>query len=237
MNQDNKIIAEEKKILAEEKQILTEIKKEEKLILGIERKIVVTASLITLTAVAVVVGFIYFRASAQRIYIEKSSINAPTINLSATTPGVLEETFVHEGDLVSADTPVARVGNELIKSKDSGLITKVVDNKGKLMAAGEPVVAMIDPNELKVEGKIAEDKGLANISVGQSAMFTVDAYGSKKYFGVVDEISPVSLESGVVFNISDKREIKEFLIKVRFDNGAYAELKSGMSAKMWIYKI
>ena len=67
-------------------------------------------------------------------------------------------------------------------------------------------------------------------------MFKVDAFGSKKYYGVVDEISPTSKESGIAFNISDKRETKEFNISVRFDNAAYNELKNGMSAKIWIYK-
>jgi len=68
------------------------------------------------------------------------------------------------------------------------------------------------------------------------ASFTVDAFGSKKFFGIVDEISPISDQSGIVFNISDKREVKQFDIKVRFDIKAYPQLKEGMSAKIIIYK-
>ena len=45
----------------------------------------------------------------------------------------------------------------------------------------------------------------------------------------------MSQQSGVVFTISDKRETKQFLIKVRFDAAAYPELKNGMSARMWVY--
>jgi hypothetical protein len=67
-------------------------------------------------------------------------------------------------------------------------------------------------------------------------MFKVDAFGDKKYYGVVDEISSTSHESDVVFSISDKREKKKFDIKVRFNLAEYPELKNGMSAKLWVYK-
>ena len=94
---------------------------------------------------------------------------------------------------------------------------------------------MIQPVDLRVAGTIDEDKGLDLIKVGQVASFTVDAFSGKKYTGVVDEISPNSKESGVAFSISDKREVKEFEVKVKYDVAAHPEFKNGMSAKMKIY--
>jgi hypothetical protein len=93
---------------------------------------------------------------------------------------------------------------------------------------------MIDPRELRVIGQLEEDKGLKDVHVGQQATFTVDAFGSRTFYGIVDSVSPTSRESGIVFNISDKRETKSFDIKIRFDINAYPELKNGMSAKMTI---
>jgi len=97
-------------------------------------------------------------------------------------------------------------------------------------------VSIIDPTQLRVIGTIEENKGLDKISIGQIVGFTVDAFGSKKYTGIVDEISPTSHNSGVVFTISDKRETKLFDIKVRFNPDKYPELKNGMSAKITIYR-
>ena len=57
-----------------------------------------------------------------------------------------------------------------------------------------------------------------------------------RYVGTVDEISPTSRSSAVAFTISDKRELKEFNVKIRFDRSAYPELKNGMSAKVTIFK-
>ena len=71
--------------------------------------------------------------------------------------------------------------------------------------------------------------------IGDPVTFTVDAFGGKEYIATVDEMSPTSNQSEVVFNISDTREVKQFDIKARFDVNAYPELKNGMSARMWIY--
>jgi multidrug resistance efflux pump len=95
---------------------------------------------------------------------------------------------------------------------------------------------MIKPDDLRVVAQIEEDKGLSEVTVGQRAFFTVDAFGSKKFDGIVDEVSPTSRQSDVVFNISSQRQEQEFNIKIRFDVNKYPELKNGMSAKSWIYK-
>jgi hypothetical protein len=71
--------------------------------------------------------------------------------------------------------------------------------------------------------------------VGDPVIFTVDAFGSKQFTGVVDEVSPTSNQSGNVFNISSERETQQFDIKVRYDTTAYPMLRNGMSARMWVY--
>lgn len=237
-NQEKDIIKEEKQILAEEKAVLNEIKKEKKIILGMEKGFFTGVILLALILSAAIGGYIYYRASSNQVYIEKAYIDAPIINLSAqdVAAGTLEEVYVNEGDNVSADVKVARVGNDLIKTKVAGVITSVQKNLGKMFSRGETVVSMIDTTELRVVGRVEEDKGLQYVRVGQQAMFTVDAFGSKKFFGTVDEISPVSRSNDVVFNISDKREVKEFNVKIRFNTSEYPELKNGMSVKIWVYK-
>jgi len=180
--------------------------------------------------------YLYFSLISGRIYTDKAIVSAPTINLAPQGSGLLEEILVNVGDTVPANTVVARVGNELIKTKVAGVITATQSDTGKLFNRSETVVSMFDPNELRVIGRIDEDKGLSDVRVGQEVEFTVDAYSSKKYTGIVDEISPASREGDVVFNISDKREVKQFDVKVRFDISKYPELKNGMSAKMSIKK-
>jgi len=224
------------KLVEEEKQILNEIKKEEKTLKNIESKMWVLIALFALLIVSSIASIAYWQISSKRIYTDKADIEAPNISLSPIASGVLQEVYVNVGDQINSNTIVAKVGNELIKSKSSGIVTKVDESIGKTINAGSEVVTVIDPNELRVVAHIDEDKGLSDISIGDQVNFTVDAFGGKTYQGIVDEISPTSRQNDIVFSISDKRETKVFDIKIRFDNEVYKELRNGMSAKVWIYK-
>ncbi len=196
----------------------------------------ITTILIVLLVAGGIGGLAYWYNAQKTVYTDKAEISAPEVGLSPDAPGALEEVMVKTGDYVAEDAPIARVGDELIKAKEAGIITGISNDIGKNFNPGEAVATMVYPEEMRLVGHIDEDKGLEDIKLGQRVIFTVDAFGSKQYVGTVDEISQTSDVSGVVFNISDKREVKQFDVKVRFDVNAYPELKDGMSAKMWIYK-
>ena len=231
LSREEEILAEEKKMLSEEKVILQEERKIEK---KVNRNLWISAAIAVLLIVGSAGGLIYWKLNAGTVYIEKSMVSAPLIGLSPSHGGPIMDIYVNEGDVIPPHSVVARVGTELIKSETGGLIVSVKNDVGALVSAGQPVVTMLDPNELRVVGELDEDKGLSDVIVGDRVTFTVDAFGSKKYEGVVDEISPTSHQNDVVFNISDKRQVNQFDIKARFDYTEYPELKNGMSAKMWV---
>ncbi|MCX6719913.1 MAG: HlyD family efflux transporter periplasmic adaptor subunit [Candidatus Staskawiczbacteria bacterium] len=200
------------------------------------RNKIIIASSVIIIILASVGGLIYWNIVSARIYIENASVSAPVINLVPVVGGTLQEVYVNVGDLVSMSAPVARVGSELIKAKSDGQILSVSTSKGAGFGPGQAVATMINPNDLRVVGQAQEDKGLSQIKVGQTVIFTVDAFGGKQYSGIVDEISPTSNVGDIVFNISGTRQEMDFNVKVRFDKAQYLELKNGMSAKLWIYK-
>lgn len=188
-----------------------------------------------LIAIVVIGGGIYWYVSSWTVYIDLSTVQAPVINLSPTNSGPLQAVFVNVGDTVTANEPIARVGDEVVESQTSGEIVSVDKNIGELENAGQSVVAtMIDPTELRVVGHIDEDKGLTEIKVGDVAKFTVDAFGSKEYYGVVDEVGQTSVAS-VTNNIFNQRPTNQFNVYIRFNPARYPELKNGMSARMWVY--
>ena len=200
-----------------------------------------TRALIVAAALVIVVGggigaLAYILSSSKTVYIENATIQAPVVDLSPTDAGTLNAVYVSAGDTVAPNTVVATVGTELIKTTSGGLIISTNNNIGKTVGPSDTVVEMIDPTQLRVIGQVQEDKGLADIQVGQQAEFTVDAFGSQKFTGVVDEVAPTSVSSDVVFNVSDQREEQNFDVKVRFDTTALPQLKNGMSAKLWVYK-
>jgi multidrug resistance efflux pump len=216
----------------EQENLKKEIKKIEK---GTRNKIIAVI-LVALVILGGIGGYIYWSIVSQRVYIENSSISAPIVSLSPVAGGTLQEVYVNVGDKVLESAPIARVGNELIKAKLNGQILSVNTNIGATFGPGQTVATMLNPDDIRVVGQVQEDKGLKDIKIGQQAIFTVDAFGSKEYTGIVDEISPTSNAGDIVFNISGTRQEQDFDVKVRFGTSQYPELKNGMSAKLWIYK-
>ncbi|MEI7750273.1 MAG: efflux RND transporter periplasmic adaptor subunit [Candidatus Moraniibacteriota bacterium] len=185
--------------------------------------------------VAGIVTGMYVFLTNNRLYVEKSRITAPMVGLSPKNGGKLEKLLVNSGDTVVGNQVVAQVGDELVKTKDGGIVIATENEIGKTVVPGEAVVTIVKPDDLRVVAQVEEDKGLSAIKVGQRASFTVDAFGTKTFDGIVDEVSPTSRASDVVFNISSQRQINEFDVKIRFDTAKYPELKNGMSAKSFIY--
>jgi len=209
--------------------------KEEKIIKNTRTKIIALIAIIVII-LGGIGGFIYWKVASSQVYVENSVISASITSLSPITGGVLQEVFVNVGDIVQTSAPIARIGNELIKTNSNGQILSIDTNIGDNFATGQTVATMINPNDLRVVGQVKEDKGLADIKIGQEAIFKVDAFGSKQYTGIVDQINPTSDTGDIVFNISNARQENNFDVKVRFDINQYPELKNGMSAKLWIYK-
>lgn len=200
------------------------------------RKKLLGGMAVVLLLAGIVAGVFYFRIVESRVYDEDAQILAPETELAPEKPGILREIYVREGDIVSKNFVVAKVGEELVKAKEAGFIISAEKEIGKIASASDPVATMINPEELRVVVRVEENKGLTRIKVGQRAIFTVDAFGSKEYQGIVDEIGASSRESALTFNISQQRPTQEFNVKIRFNISQYPELKNGMSAKVWIYK-
>lgn len=180
-------------------------------------------------------GLLYWKSTSAYVSIDKSQVSAPVISIGPESAGILSEVYVKAGDTVVVDEPVARVGSETLYAKVAGIVLSTQNTPGQVFMVGSPVVSMIDPNQLRIVGKLDEDKGLSRIKVGNPVIFTVDAFGNQVFQGIVDEISPTSDQSSVVFSISDKREIKQFDIKIRYDIKLHPEFKNGMSAKVKVY--
>lgn len=191
---------------------------------------------VAIFAVAGVIVLVYLWQASKEVYVDKCQIEADSVSLSSTAGGRLNAIYVKDGDTIRANQPIVQVGNDIVRSKIVGLIIDAPTSVGANYAPNQTVATMIDPNELRLDAKVEEDKGLDSIKTGQKVMFTVDAFGGQKYYGLVSSIAPTNRASDVVFNISSAREEQDFDVKIRFDVSKYPELKNGMSGKAWIFK-
>ena len=188
-----------------------------------------------LSIIAIMTSVLFYKSISSYISIENSTVSAPIISISTETGGTLDEVYVKIGDNVTTGQPLARVGAEILNSKIDGIIIYTSNTPGQIFNSSQPIIKMIDPKELRIVGTIKENSGFSKIKIGDPVSFTVDAFESKRYIGIVEEIGSTSKDSSVVFSISDKRETKEFAIKVKYDTSLYKDFKNGMSAKIKVY--
>jgi multidrug resistance efflux pump len=187
-----------------------------------------------LIIILAVVSILLYKSVSSHVSIENSTLSAPVISISVTTSGILDQVYVKAGDIVTAGQPLAHVGTEVLTSKINGLVIETNNTPGQLFSPTQAIIKMIDPNEMRVLGTIKETDGLSKISIGNPVSFTVDAFEGVKYTGVVEEISPTSKDTSVVFSISDRRETKQFTVKAKYDTSLH-NFKNGMSAKMKVF--
>lgn len=185
--------------------------------------------------ILIVSGILFYKSISSYVSIENGTIQAPIISITPETSGILNEVYVKVGDNVTEGQSLARVGSEILTSKINGVIIYTSNTPGQFFTYANPVIKMIDPKELRIVGTIKENAGLTKISVSDTATFTLDAFPGNEYVGIVEEISETAKDSSVVFSISDKREIKEFTIKIKYDTSLYKEFKNSMSAKIKVY--
>ena len=192
------------------------------------------AAIVALLAVAGI-GYQVWRTS-QRIEIEDASISAPQVPVRSSGGGTLRQVYAAVGDEVRAHRPIARVGTEVITSDVPGTVVGIRDDVGAFIPAGSIVAWLIDRGELRAVGLIDEDEGLADLRVGQRATVKADTWGGREFFGTVEEISARPHRQDVQFSISEKREQRQYEVKVRFDGRPDPGLKQGMSARIWVRK-
>jgi multidrug resistance efflux pump len=200
------------------------------------RNPLVIVAILAILGVGGYFGYQYWMNLQTKVYIENASISAPTITISPAVAGVLNAVYVKEGETVYTGEHLFNVGDHITTALTPGIVTTIQNTPGQMASSASPIVQLYDPQSLRVIGKVQEDQGLMDIHVGQKVLFTVDAFGAKEFQGVVESVANIPDQSSVVFSISDKRQEKQFDVKVVFDINAYPELLNGMSAKMWIIK-
>ncbi|HUD44961.1 MAG TPA: efflux RND transporter periplasmic adaptor subunit [Patescibacteria group bacterium] len=180
-------------------------------------------------------GYIFFRQTTGRVYIDNSIIQAPIITISPTTSGRVQEMNVKEGQTVTNGDALAIVGSETIRAYTDGLIISASDLTGSDVNPSTQLIQMIRPVNLRVSGTIDENKGLNEIQVGQVVSFTVDALPGQTFWGYVDEISPAADTQTFSFSTSTERPTQQFTVYAKFNPTQNPAIKLGMSAKMVVY--
>lgn len=198
------------------------------------KKIQRISIVVVFTVIFLALFLAYFTFSG-KVKIEDSLVNGTVINITPNSPGALKKVFVIDGQKVRKGDALALVGSQTLMAYTDGVVVSSNKQIGGMVSVQTPVVSLIDPSSMRIDGTIDENKGLSFVKVGQAVSFTIDAIPGKTFWGYVDEISQTAKQTQVAFSISSERPTQQFDVYVNFDALKYPQIKSGMSSKMTIY--
>lgn len=124
----------------------------------------------------------------------------------------------------SVESIQAQIENTRLRAPFDGVISNIDIEEGEIALTNTPAISITDIEHLEIEAFIPE-VSIAKVSVGNEAMFTLDAFGEKEDFkAIVSFIDPTETERD---NVSTYRTL--------FDTENYdGKIKPGMTASIVI---
>lgn len=166
------------------------------------------------------------------------TIEATEIKLGSMQGGRVDRVDVDEGDRVGADAIVAVVhpggstrgssGREMIHAPLAGVVLYRNVEPGEVVAAGAPLITLINPDELTLTVYVPEDR-YGQIELGQSYPVTVDSFPGELFSATVTHIADQAEFTPRNVQTTDSRKNTVFAIKLDLPQ-AEGKLKPGMPA-------
>ena len=100
------------------------------------------------------------------------------------------------GATAALDDAKARLGsaqknldNTVVKAPYDGVVSERQVNPGDVVAPGAPLVTVVDPSTMRLEGAVPADQ-LASVHVGAPVTFSVTGYPGRTFTGAISNIYP-----------------------------------------------
>ena len=116
-----------------------------------------------------------------------------------------------EEAIAARDTVLTRLDRTAVGARFAGIVTEVVREAGDVVTPGQAIVMVSEMERPEIHVEI-DERDIASVSVGQTALLTADAYPDLALDSVVERISPEAItERGVVDVILRPIEPPEWL--------------------------
>jgi len=208
--------------------------------------------LVILLIIAFVVAIVWWWNYRKYVSTIDANLDGGRVNVSARVMAPLSAVFKHEGDNVKRGELLAMLDstateNCRIVSPVDGLIAKQWVVPGDLLQPGENIFTLNEGKELWVAVYLQETK-FNEIRMGQSALFTLDAYPGLTFYGKIFYIGanaasefsliPPDNASGNYTKVAQRIPLRISIDRVEGKEKLKANLRllSGMSANVKIIK-
>lgn len=144
---------------------------------------------------------------------------------------------VAEAEVAQAQANVqaldALLANMTIRASVDGIVTVRHREPGEIVAAGQPVLTLMNPGDRWVRIYIPEHR-IGAVHLGRKAAIRTDTYPDRRYDGEVTYIAPEAEFTPKNVQTAEERVKLVYAAKVRIAADERLELKPGMPADVWL---
>lgn len=154
--------------------------------------------------VAVCVAFGWYLTSSKYLKTDNAKVAADVYPISSKTEGKLLRFDAYVGKYVESGDIIGRAeGGPYIKAPSDGEFIEVDARRGDYVLTTDVLGYIADIDNMYI-GANVEETDIVKIKVGQPVRVTLDAYGSRKFDGVVSDVKKItnSALSGTVTSFS-----------------------------------
>lgn len=127
----------------------------------------------------------------------------------------------------------AVLANMQVRASFDGIVSIRHHEPGEVVAAGSPILTILNPNDRWVRIYIAENR-LGALHLGEKASIATDTYPHKRYGGQVIYIASQAEFTPKNVQTTEERVKLVYAVKVRVTDDPNFELKPGMPADVYL---
>ncbi|OGK85002.1 MAG: hypothetical protein A2X50_00915 [Candidatus Rokubacteria bacterium GWF2_70_14] len=174
------------------------------------------------------------RARASRIAVEvrRSEARAAVGRVSEARAAVATAEARIQTAAAGVKLARANLGDARVTAPFSGTVLTRMVEAGEVVAAGTPLVTLVDLSRLHAKVYVAE-RDLGKLKLGDAARVYTDAFPGRYFGGAVVEISQQAEFTPRDVHMKDERATLVFAVKLALENPA-GVLKPGMAVDGWI---
>ena len=151
-------------------------------------KLILVLILTLALAVGAGTGIYFVWQGASYLTTDNARVTTTLISITPPVPGTLERFTIYEGRYVEENEILGWVENgEAIRSPINGIVVRTLAVRDQTVSPHEPLALIADINGLHIQANI-EETDIARIQLGQTAIVTIDGFGSRQFSGYVSEI-------------------------------------------------
>lgn len=213
-----------------------------------KRKIIIFTVLVAMLLAAGGVGAYYWYQSVYYVATENAKVAADIVRVSPQIAGKLVEFHLEEGQTVKAgqilgrqemiNLPDSSMDLATLKAPISGTVIKTAGNVGEVVAPGQPLAMLVDPEKIYITANIDETK-LEKVRPGAKVDVTLDLYRDKKFTGTVRSVGQAA---STVFSLLPSsgggnftKVVQTVPVKIYLDNIRGLKLLPGINAVVKIH--